>query len=173
MLIICRSLDHQGLKFKQSDAKALRSKSLVKEVEMLLPDEHDGEEEDEANDENKKRKKKSIEANQCGNSIKRLNLPFPYQSAYEDAVGLVWTGIQKQSSSDDQEKLKYLLDHLIPSIFFQHNPPDPTVISDDSEEEKHEGNNDEHNHDDKSHNQKANNKKKFDKNEASVSIVFH
>lgn len=33
-----KSLDHQGINFKQNDAKVLRSKTLLNEIEMLYDD---------------------------------------------------------------------------------------------------------------------------------------
>lgn len=33
-----KSLDHQGINFKQNDTKLLRSKTLVNEIEMLYDD---------------------------------------------------------------------------------------------------------------------------------------
>ena len=58
-----KSLDHQGLLFKQSDTRFLRSKSLLNELETLYDERHEAEE---ANSNNQNNALEEIEGNNPG-----------------------------------------------------------------------------------------------------------
>lgn len=101
-----KSLDHQGINFKQNDVKALRSKSLLNEIESLFDERH--------------------EQNEDGNSEStnvrgpHLILPYKDKTVLDDAANLLIHHVKRQTGIQKQEKarIKQILRHFVPDLFF-------------------------------------------------------
>lgn len=110
-----KSLDHQGVNFKQSDMKYLRSKSLLNEIETLYDERY------EQND-----------------NTPRPHMVFSYtdKSILDDAANLLIHHVKRQASinKEDKQKIKSLIRRFIPDMF--HHPRQE--LSDD----EHDGQND-------------------------------
>ncbi|XP_011347883.1 paired amphipathic helix protein Sin3b isoform X4 [Ooceraea biroi] len=100
-----KSLDHQGINFKQNDVKALRSKSLFNEIETLYDERH--EQGDDGNDGQ-------------GNSGPHLVLAYKDKSVLDDAANLLIHHVKRQTAihKEDKQRIKLLLKHFIPDLFF-------------------------------------------------------
>lgn len=100
-----KSLDHQGINFKQNDVKALRSKSLFNEIEVLYDERH---EQSEENAENQ------------SNTGPHLILPYKDKSVLDDAANLLIHHVKRQTAihKEDKQRIKLLLKHFIPDLFF-------------------------------------------------------
>jgi paired amphipathic helix protein Sin3a len=121
-----KSLDHQSLLFKQTDAKNLRSKSLLGELETLYDERH---EQNEAN-ENRSPSSQSKVVAQEG---PHLTLTYQDLSILEDANNLLIHHVKRQTSipKDDKEKIKLMLKHFLMDMF-KHPRQD---LSDDERED--------------------------------------
>ncbi|KAG4067430.1 hypothetical protein HA402_009667 [Bradysia odoriphaga] len=99
-----KSLDHQGINFKQNDIKALRSKSLFNEIETLYDERH------EQNDETPSEP----------NSGPHLTLPYKDKTILEDAANLLIHHVKRQTGIQKQEKtkIKHILRQFVPDLFF-------------------------------------------------------
>lgn len=101
-----KSLDHQGINFKQNDVKALRSKSLLNEIESLFDERH--------------------EQNEDGNSENthvrgpHLILTYKDKTVLDDAANLLIHHVKRQTGIQKQEKtrIKQILRHFVPDLFF-------------------------------------------------------
>lgn len=115
-----KSLDHQGINFKQTDTKALRSKSLFNEIETLYDERH------EHND-----------VNGQENFVRGPHLMLPYKdkSILEDAANLLIHHVKRQTGIQKQEKtkIKQLLRHFVPDLFFS---PRQQLSDDERDEDK-------------------------------------
>lgn len=100
-----KSLDHQGINFKQNDVKALRSKSLFNEIEILYDERH---EQSEDNGENP------------NGSGPHLILGYKDKTLLDDAANLLIHHVKRQTAihKDDKQRIKILLKHFIPDLFF-------------------------------------------------------
>lgn len=113
-----KSLDHQGINFKQTDTKSLRSKSLFNDIETLY---------DERHEHNEDHSQEQVV------SGPHLVLPYKDKTILEDATNLLihhvkrQTGIQKQEKS----KIKHILRQFVPDLFFSPRQQ----LSDDEREE--------------------------------------
>ncbi|XP_021968707.1 paired amphipathic helix protein Sin3a isoform X3 [Folsomia candida] len=111
-----KSLDHQGLTFKQSDVRMLRSKALVNEIETVYDERHDQENGD------------------LEHSLSGPHLTFQYvdRAMLDEATNLLLHHVRRQSGiqNDDKRKIKQLLKHFIPDLF-NHTRMD---LSDDEAE---------------------------------------
>ncbi|XP_055307876.1 paired amphipathic helix protein Sin3a-like, partial [Sitodiplosis mosellana] len=98
-----KSLDHQGINFKQNDIKALRSKSLFNDIETLYDERH------EQNDDNSELV-----------TGPHLVLPYKDKSILDDAANLLIHHVKRQTAVQKQEKtrIKHILRHFIPDLFF-------------------------------------------------------
>ncbi|XP_031639948.1 paired amphipathic helix protein Sin3a [Contarinia nasturtii] len=98
-----KSLDHQGINFKQNDIKALRSKSLFNDIETLYDERH------EQNDDNTEVV--------CG---PHLILPYKDKSILDDAANLLIHHVKRQTAVQKQEKtrIKHILRQFVPDLFF-------------------------------------------------------
>ncbi|KAI4502495.1 hypothetical protein M0802_002407 [Mischocyttarus mexicanus] len=85
-----KSLDHQGINFKQNDVKALRSKSLFNEIETLYDERH--EQVDEGAGDNQ------------GNSGPHLVLPYKDKSVLDDAANLLIHHVKRQTAIHKEDK---------------------------------------------------------------------
>lgn len=118
-----KSLDHQGINFKQTDTKALRSKSLFNDIETLYDERH------EHNDDHSQEQVVSGP---------HLILPYKDKTILEDATNLLihhvkrQTGIQKQEKS----KIKHILRQFVPDLFFS---PRQQLSDDEREESNSDG----------------------------------
>ncbi len=101
-----KSLDHQGISFKQNDIKFLRSKSLLNEIETIFEERH--EQNEATGDQNN------------GNS-QQPHMTFVYKdkSMIEEACNLIIHHVKRQTSihKEDKQKVKQLLRQFIPDFF--------------------------------------------------------
>lgn len=95
-----KSLDHQGVNFKQSDMKFLRSKSLLNEIETLY---------DERN-----------EQSDCTGP--QMVFTYTDKSIIDDTANLLIHHVKRQASinKEDKQKIKSLIRQFIPDMF--HHP---------------------------------------------------
>uniref|UniRef100_A0A8C6QC75 Paired amphipathic helix protein Sin3b n=1 Tax=Nothobranchius furzeri TaxID=105023 RepID=A0A8C6QC75_NOTFU len=97
-----KSLDHQGVNFKQNDMKALRSKSLLNEIESIY---------DEFSEEHG-REAASLEP----------HMMFTYEDKQilEDAASLIIYHVKRQPTihKDDKDHIKRIIQHFVPDLFF-------------------------------------------------------
>lgn len=112
-----KSLDHQGINFKQNDVKALRSKSLFNEIEVLYDERHEQSDVD----------------NQNTTGGPHLILPYKAKSVLDDAANLLIHHVKRQTAihKEDKQRIKTLLKHLIPDLFFHTRQE----LSDDEQDE--------------------------------------
>lgn len=117
-----KSLDHQGINFKQNDVKALRSKSLFNEIETLYDERH--EQGDDGNGDGQ------------GNNGPHLVLPYKDKSVLDDAANLLIHHVKRQTAvhKEDKQRIKLLLKHFIPDLFFHPRQE----LSDDERDEDDE-----------------------------------
>ncbi|XP_022900635.2 paired amphipathic helix protein Sin3a isoform X1 [Onthophagus taurus] len=112
-----KSLDYQGINFKQNDVKALRSKNLFNEIETLF------EERNEQNDESS-----------C-KPIVGPHLVFHYRdrTILDDAANLLIHHVKRQTGIQKGEKrrIKHILRQFVPDLFFHPRQQ----LSDDEREE--------------------------------------
>uniref|UniRef100_A0A665TJ59 Paired amphipathic helix protein Sin3b n=1 Tax=Echeneis naucrates TaxID=173247 RepID=A0A665TJ59_ECHNA len=97
-----KSLDHQGVNFKQNDMKALRSKSLLNEIESVY---------DEVNP-----------LFVCVTSSSEPHMVFTYEDKQilEDAASLIIYHVKRQPTihKDDKDHIKRIIQHFVPDLFF-------------------------------------------------------
>ncbi|XP_076647106.1 SIN3 transcription regulator family member A isoform X3 [Halictus rubicundus] len=117
-----KSLDHQGINFKQSDVKALRSKSLFNEIETLYDERHEQVDDGTGDGQN--------------NSGPHLVLPYKDKSVLDDAANLLIHHVKRQTAihKEDKQRIKLLLKHFIPDLFFHPRQE----LSDDERDEDDE-----------------------------------
>uniref|UniRef100_A0A3Q3QXV4 Paired amphipathic helix protein Sin3b n=1 Tax=Monopterus albus TaxID=43700 RepID=A0A3Q3QXV4_MONAL len=97
-----KSLDHQGVNFKQNDMKALRSKSLLNEIESIYDEQgHNG---------------------SCWASSSEPHMVFTYEDKQilEDAASLIIYHVKRQPTihKDDKDHIKRIIQHFVPDLFF-------------------------------------------------------
>ncbi|XP_065206279.1 paired amphipathic helix protein Sin3b-like [Planococcus citri] len=114
-----KSLDHQGMNFKQNDMKYLRSKSLMNEIEALFDDRHE-----------------HADENTPPASGPHMVLPYRDKSVLDDAANLLIHHVKRQTGihKEDKQKIKLLIRQFIPDLF--HHPRQE--LSDDEREELEE-----------------------------------
>lgn len=99
-----KSLDHQGISFKQNDIKYLRSKSLLNEIETLFEERHE-----------------QNEGNLESGIAQQPHMIFVYKdkSMIEEACNLIIHHVKRQTSvhKEDKQKVKQLLRQFIPDLF--------------------------------------------------------
>ncbi|CAH1169902.1 unnamed protein product [Phaedon cochleariae] len=111
-----KSLDHQGINFKQTDVKALRSKSLFNEIETIFDERH--------------------EQNEDGAEHAtgpHLVLPYKDRTVLDDATNLLIHHLKRQTGVQKGEKrrIKHLLRQFVPDLFFHPRQQ----LSDDERED--------------------------------------
>uniref|UniRef100_A0A673HHP4 Paired amphipathic helix protein Sin3b-like n=1 Tax=Sinocyclocheilus rhinocerous TaxID=307959 RepID=A0A673HHP4_9TELE len=98
-----KSLDHQGVNFKQNDMKALRSKSLLNEIESIYDE----------------RQEQSTEEGGMGHEPHMI---FTYEDKQilEDAASLIIYHVKRQPTihKDDKDHIKRIIQHFVPDLFF-------------------------------------------------------
>ncbi|KAI5712713.1 hypothetical protein M8J76_006263 [Diaphorina citri] len=110
-----KSLDHQGINFKQNDIKQLRSKSLFNEIETLYEE----------------RNEQGLDSNATGGP--HLVLEYRDKSIIDDAANLLIHHVKRQAGihKDDKQKIKALIRQFIPDLF--HHPRQE--LSDDEKDD--------------------------------------
>ncbi|ETE65880.1 Paired amphipathic helix protein Sin3a [Ophiophagus hannah] len=111
-----KSLDHQGINFKQNDTKVLRSKSLLSEIETIYDERQEQTSED--------------------NTGPHLSLAYEDKQILEDAASLIIHHVKRQTGiqKEDKYKIKQIMYHFIPDLLFAQRGE----LSDLEEEEEEE-----------------------------------
>ncbi|CAG7726194.1 unnamed protein product [Allacma fusca] len=101
-----KSLDHQGITFKQTDIRALRSKALISELETVF-------------EERQEQQARMVDPD-AGYSGPHLMFAHKDISILEDANNLLIHHVRRQSGiqKEDKRRIKQLLKQFIPDIFF-------------------------------------------------------
>lgn len=112
-----KSLDHQGITFKQNDIKYLRSKSLIKEIEDLQRENHD--DDLNASTVGGADMISSTEVN-LTSGIPHLVLVHKDKDMLEEACNLIIHHVKRQTSihKEEKQKIKQLLRQFVPDLFF-------------------------------------------------------
>ncbi|KAJ3599472.1 hypothetical protein NHX12_033433 [Muraenolepis orangiensis] len=110
-----KSLDHQGVNFKQNDMKALRSKSLLNEIESVYDE----------------RQEQSTEEGGVGQQgrngsgaalASEPHMVFTYddKQILEDAAALIIYHVKRQPTihKDEKDHIKRIIQHFVPDLFF-------------------------------------------------------
>uniref|UniRef100_A0AAV2L2D7 Paired amphipathic helix protein Sin3a n=1 Tax=Knipowitschia caucasica TaxID=637954 RepID=A0AAV2L2D7_KNICA len=115
-----KSLDHQGINFKQNDTKVLRSKSLLNEIESIYDE----------------RQEQASEENSSPPSGPHMTLSYEDPQILEDAASLILHHVRRQTSinKEDKYKIKQVIYHFIPDLLFAQRGE----LSDAEEEEEEE-----------------------------------
>ncbi|XP_043100197.1 paired amphipathic helix protein Sin3a isoform X1 [Puntigrus tetrazona] len=115
-----KSLDHQGINFKQNDTKVFRSKMLLNEIETLYDE----------------RQEQASEDNAAPPSGPHMTLMYEDSQILEDAAALIIHHVKRQSGihKDDKYKIKQIIYHFIPDMLFTRR----CELSDVEEEEEEE-----------------------------------
>ncbi|XP_030632333.1 SIN3 transcription regulator family member Aa [Chanos chanos] len=112
-----KSLDHQGINFKQNDTKVLRSKTLLNEIESIYDE----------------RQEQSSEEN----TGPHLTLTYEDRQILEDAAALIIHHVKRQTSiqKEDKYKIKQIIYHFIPDMLFAQRGELSDVEEEEEEEE--------------------------------------
>lgn len=115
-----KSLDHQGINFKQNDTKVLRSKSLLNEIESIYDE----------------RQEQATEENAGVPVGPHLSLAYEDKQILEDAAALIIHHVKRQTGiqKEDKYKIKQIMHHFIPDLLFAQRGD----LSDVEEEEEEE-----------------------------------
>uniref|UniRef100_A0AAX7UR48 Paired amphipathic helix protein Sin3b n=1 Tax=Astatotilapia calliptera TaxID=8154 RepID=A0AAX7UR48_ASTCA len=99
-----KSLDHQGVNFKQNDMKALRSKSLLNEIESIY---------DEVNT-------PLFATLNASSSEPHMVFTYEDKQILEDAASLIIYHVKRQPTihKDDKDHIKRIIQHFVPDLFF-------------------------------------------------------
>lgn len=102
-----KSLDHQGINFKQNDIKNLRTKSLLNEIETIFDNRQS------------EQSKPATESNQQLLLQPHLVYVYPDKSMIDVACNLIIHHVKRQTSihKEDKQKIKQLMRHFIPDFF--------------------------------------------------------
>lgn len=112
-----KSLDHQGINFKQNDLKTLRSKALFNEIETLFDERHE----------------QAEDANNDQVAGPHMVLRYRDKTILDDAGNLLIHHVKRQTGihKDDKQTIKQMLRHFLPDLFF-HSRQD---LSDDERDD--------------------------------------
>ncbi|XP_066557798.1 SIN3 transcription regulator family member Aa [Amia ocellicauda] len=115
-----KSLDHQGINFKQNDTKVLRSKTLLNEIESIYDE----------------RQEQASEENATPPIGPHMTLSYEDKQILEDAASLIIHHVKRQTGiqKDDKYKIKQVIYHFIPDLLFAQRGE----LSDVEEEEEEE-----------------------------------
>ncbi|XP_073320341.1 paired amphipathic helix protein Sin3a-like [Pagrus major] len=118
-----KSLDHQGINFKQNDTKVLRSKTLLNEIEMLYDD---------------RQERASEEAATLPLSGPHMTLTYDDSQILEDAAALIIHHVKRQVGiqKEDKYKIKQIIHHFIPDLLFARRGELSDVEEEEEEEEE-------------------------------------
>ncbi|XP_048828741.1 SIN3 transcription regulator family member Aa [Brienomyrus brachyistius] len=115
-----KSLDHQGINFKQNDTKVLRSKTLLNEIETIYDE----------------RQEQASEDNTAPPSGPHQTLLYEDSQILEDAASLIIHHVKRQAGiqKEDKYKIKQVVHHFLPDMLFARRGE----LSDLEEEEEEE-----------------------------------
>ncbi|XP_061739160.1 paired amphipathic helix protein Sin3b isoform X3 [Nerophis ophidion] len=110
-----KSLDHQGVNFKQNDMKALRSKSLLNEIESVY-DERQEQSTEEGGVGQQGRNGSSV----ATTSEPHMVFTYEDKQILEDAASLIIYHVKRQPTihKDDKDHIKRIIQHFVPDLFF-------------------------------------------------------
>lgn len=93
-----KSLDHQGVNFKQTDTKQMRSKALIQELTNIYD--------------------QRVAKGLCLSP--NMTIDYYRDRSMEDATSLIIHHVKRQTSihQDEKQRIKQLLKHFIPDLFF-------------------------------------------------------
>ncbi|XP_072258271.1 paired amphipathic helix protein Sin3a isoform X3 [Pyxicephalus adspersus] len=113
-----KSLDHQGINYKQIDTKVLRSKSLLNEIESIYDE----------------RQEQASEDNTGVPIGPHLTIMYEDKQILEDAASLIIHHVKRQTGiqKEDKYKIKQIVYHFIPDLLFAQRGE----LSDVEEEEE-------------------------------------
>lgn len=124
-----KSLDHQGINFKQNDVKAIRSKGLLNEIEAIYDERQDG-------------NNGSSQESNADLTKPMMSLMYRERAVLEDVTNLIIHHMKRQTSihKEEKQKIKQLLHHFIPDMFFypRGELSDDEQDKDDEDEEEDE-----------------------------------
>uniref|UniRef100_A0A674PCW0 Paired amphipathic helix protein Sin3a n=1 Tax=Takifugu rubripes TaxID=31033 RepID=A0A674PCW0_TAKRU len=126
-----KSLDHQGINFKQNDTKVLRSKTLLNEIEMLYDD---------------RQERASEETATPPLTGPHMNLAYDDSQILDDAAALIIHHVKRQVGiqKEDKYKIKQIIHHFIPDLLFARRG-ELSDVEEEEEDEEEDVESDEHN----------------------------
>lgn len=145
-----KSLDHQGISFKQNDIKYLRSKSLIKEIEDLQRENQD----DDLNTSSAGGGDMIATTELSNNAgLPHITLVYKDKDMLDEACNLIIHHVKRQTSihKDEKQKIKQLMRQIIPDLFFaprgelsddEMDENDDQMDDDVSSERRYDSNND-------------------------------
>ncbi|XP_004066908.1 paired amphipathic helix protein Sin3a [Oryzias latipes] len=118
-----KSLDHQGINFKQNDTKMLRSKTLLNEIEMLYDE---------------RQERTSEETGTPPPSSPHMTFTYDDSQILEDAAALIIHHVKRQVGiqKEDKFKIKQIINHFIPDLLFARRGELSDVEEEEEEEEE-------------------------------------
>ncbi|KAM9831549.1 paired amphipathic helix protein Sin3b [Neosynchiropus ocellatus] len=110
-----KSLDHQGVNFKQNDMKALRSKSLLNEIESVYD-----ERQEQSTEEGGVGQQGRNGSGSASNSEPHMVFTYEDKQILEDAAALIIYHVKRQPTihKDDKDHIKRIIQHFVPDLFF-------------------------------------------------------
>ncbi|XP_034005170.1 SIN3 transcription regulator family member Aa isoform X1 [Trematomus bernacchii] len=119
-----KSLDHQGVNFKQNDTKVLRSKSMLNEIESIYDE----------------RQEQASEENATPPTGPQLTLAYEDSQILEDAAALIIHHVKRQAGiqKEDKYKIKQIIYHFVPDMVFSQRGELSEVEEEEEEEEEEE-----------------------------------
>ncbi|XP_054646122.1 paired amphipathic helix protein Sin3b isoform X1 [Dunckerocampus dactyliophorus] len=110
-----KSLDHQGVNFKQNDMKALRSKSLLNEIESVYD-----ERQEQSTEEGGVGQQGRNGSSAAATSEPHMVFTYEDKQILEDAASLIIYHVKRQPTihKDDKDHIKRIIQHFVPDLFF-------------------------------------------------------
>ncbi|XP_034386012.1 paired amphipathic helix protein Sin3b isoform X3 [Cyclopterus lumpus] len=110
-----KSLDHQGVNFKQNDMKALRSKSLLNEIESVYD-----ERQEQSTEEGGVGQQSRNGSGAASSSEPHMVFTYEDKQILEDAASLIIYHVKRQPTihKDDKDHIKRIIQHFVPDLFF-------------------------------------------------------
>uniref|UniRef100_A0A665TIX6 Paired amphipathic helix protein Sin3b n=1 Tax=Echeneis naucrates TaxID=173247 RepID=A0A665TIX6_ECHNA len=110
-----KSLDHQGVNFKQNDMKALRSKSLLNEIESVYD-----ERQEQSTEEGGVGQQGRNGSGSASSSEPHMVFTYEDKQILEDAASLIIYHVKRQPTihKDDKDHIKRIIQHFVPDLFF-------------------------------------------------------
>uniref|UniRef100_A0AAX7VMK4 Paired amphipathic helix protein Sin3a n=1 Tax=Astatotilapia calliptera TaxID=8154 RepID=A0AAX7VMK4_ASTCA len=117
-----KSLDHQGINFKQNDTKVLRSKTMLNEIEMLYDE---------------RQERASEESATPPPNGPHMTLTYDDSQILEDAASLIIHHVKRQVGiqKEDKCKIKQIVHHFIPDLLFAQRGELSDVEEEEEEDE--------------------------------------
>uniref|UniRef100_A0AAV2L269 Paired amphipathic helix protein Sin3b n=1 Tax=Knipowitschia caucasica TaxID=637954 RepID=A0AAV2L269_KNICA len=110
-----KSLDHQGVNFKQNDMKALRCKSLLNEIESVYD-----ERQEQSTEEGGVGQQGRNSSGSAPPSEPHMDFTYEDKQILEDAAALIIYHVKRQPTihKDDKDHIKRIIQHFVPDLFF-------------------------------------------------------